>query len=171
MSLRKRWSSRWCSRQTGTVNSSLSLRPSAPGPARTGGGADCRAGAHKPGRAARPQTSSVPCPRYLRASPIGSTLLSMPAGFPERPAAPVPLPLRGPGTADRFWLVLSSALRQFAPSCRRDVMLGASRAEWVLARHPSDFGACPGAFLELRSLAKQSAESPQKARTRPPIGC
>ncbi len=56
------------------------------------------AGAHEAGLRGH---SRCALSRYRRASPIDSTLLSMPAGLAWRSVAPLLLPLRSPRTADR----------------------------------------------------------------------
>src|SRR6266700_5144849 len=87
-------------RQSGTVNSSLTLRPSARAWAkRRWWGSQGRRPQNRQGR----EATNLRCAlsRYRFGSPIDSTLLSMPGGLVERAGAPLPWPLRGATAVDR----------------------------------------------------------------------
>ncbi len=87
-------------RQSGTVNSSLTLRPSARAWAkRRWWGSQGRRPQNRQGC----EATNLRCAlsRYRFGSPIDSTLLSMPGGLVERAGAPLPWPLRGATAVDR----------------------------------------------------------------------
>src|SRR5947209_17536754 len=87
-------------RQSGTVNSSLTLRPSARAWAkRRWWGSQGR----RPQNSEGCEATNLRCAlsRYRFGSPIDSALLSMPGSLVERAGAPLPWPLRGATAVDR----------------------------------------------------------------------
>src|SRR6266851_3258413 len=96
----ERWSSWWWVRQSGTVYSSLTLRPSARAWVKRRW---CGSQGFRPQNRQGCEATNLrwALSRYRRGSPIGSMLLSMPGGLVERSSTPLLWPLRGATAVDR----------------------------------------------------------------------